>query len=222
MAARNAASFREGQQEILSKFSDVVLDLLVSTTVSVERFPKTYLVDKTECPYTFQGKAARPEEFDDIELALLSELNQNARASNIELAEKLSVSPSVINYRLKKLENQGVIVGYRVQVNYDKLEVILVKVLVTLQNFDPRIEIKLFNYCRKRPEITCFIKQLGSWTVEIEVEVPSYPAVHEIIDDMSSKFGEHIRSTDVLLIRKDYFHRVPLCQGRRNKLTAYS
>lgn len=49
---------------------------------------------------------------DRIDLAILEQLQQNARLSNNELAEKVGLSPSPCWRRVKRLEEQGVITGY--------------------------------------------------------------------------------------------------------------
>jgi DNA-binding Lrp family transcriptional regulator len=49
---------------------------------------------------------------DRLDLAILAQLQQNARLSNNELAEKVGLSPSPCWRRVKRLEEQGVITGY--------------------------------------------------------------------------------------------------------------
>jgi Lrp/AsnC family transcriptional regulator, leucine-responsive regulatory protein len=57
-------------------------------------------------------------EVDAIDVALLSELASDARQSQRGLARKLGVSPSAVADRLARLERNGVIRGYRVDVDW--------------------------------------------------------------------------------------------------------
>jgi len=58
---------------------------------------------------------------DAVDLALLSELASDARQSQRGLARKLEVSPSAVADRLARLEQRGVIRGYRVDVDWAAL-----------------------------------------------------------------------------------------------------
>ena len=52
-------------------------------------------------------------ELDAIDRRIVGELQANARLSNIELAEKIGLSPSPCLRRVKRLEREGYIDGYR-------------------------------------------------------------------------------------------------------------
>jgi DNA-binding Lrp family transcriptional regulator len=58
---------------------------------------------------------------DDTDHQLISLLRINARASIATLAGKLGVSRGTVTNRLRKLEDDGVIVGYAVQLRPDTL-----------------------------------------------------------------------------------------------------
>ena len=51
--------------------------------------------------------------FDAINEKILRELTSNGRASNLELAERVGLSPSACLRRVQELERSGVIKGYR-------------------------------------------------------------------------------------------------------------
>lgn len=50
---------------------------------------------------------------DAIDRKILRELSSNARISNIDLAERIGLSPSACSRRVQELERSGVIRGYR-------------------------------------------------------------------------------------------------------------
>ena len=49
---------------------------------------------------------------DDTDRRLLAELSANARISNVELAERVNLTPTPCLRRLRKLEDAGIIEGY--------------------------------------------------------------------------------------------------------------
>lgn len=58
---------------------------------------------------------------DDIARKILRELLQDGRISNLELAERVGLSPSACLRRVQELERSGVITGYRATIDPVKL-----------------------------------------------------------------------------------------------------
>lgn len=68
-------------------------------------FERWKLLDRTHRPV------------DDLDLAILCALRENARISNIELAKMLGVSEATVRRRIKIMEEKGIIRGYAALVN---------------------------------------------------------------------------------------------------------
>lgn len=58
---------------------------------------------------------------DEVDLRLLSELQQDARVSNAELGRRVGLSAPAVADRLRRLEDDGVIRGYHAEVDPRKL-----------------------------------------------------------------------------------------------------
>ena len=58
---------------------------------------------------------------DAIDRRILAELQADARLTNVELADRVGLSPSPCIRRLKRLEREGVIEGYRATLDRAKL-----------------------------------------------------------------------------------------------------
>lgn len=66
-------------------------------------------------------KNGAPSELDAIDLRILSRLQQNARITNLELAELVGLSPSPCLQRVKRLERDGIITRYRAHIDMTKI-----------------------------------------------------------------------------------------------------
>ena len=72
---------------------------------------------------------------DAIDIKILSELQKNGRIANVELADRVNLSPSPCLTRMKKLQAAGYITGYTAEVDLAKLgEVLTVFTEITLKN----------------------------------------------------------------------------------------
>jgi Lrp/AsnC family leucine-responsive transcriptional regulator len=58
---------------------------------------------------------------DAIDRRIVTELQSDGRLSNVELAEKIGLSPSPCLRRVKRLEQQGYIEGYRAALHRDRV-----------------------------------------------------------------------------------------------------
>lgn len=75
---------------------------------------------------------------DKIDIKILSELQKNGRISNVELAEVVHLSASPCLMRVKKLQEEGFIVGYSAQIDVAKLgQTLTVFTEITLKNHRP-------------------------------------------------------------------------------------
>ncbi len=60
-------------------------------------------------------------ELDAIDCHIIVELQSDARLSNVELADKIGLSPSPCLRRVKRLEQEGYIQGYRAALRRDRV-----------------------------------------------------------------------------------------------------
>ena len=103
-------------------------------------------------------------ELDRIDLLLLAELQRAARQTHAELAERVHLSPSACLRRVQRLEREGVITGYRAEVDPERLG-------LGLQAF-VRVQLKSHDAAR----IDTFARQVNAW--------PEVVACHALTGDM--------------------------------------
>jgi DNA-binding Lrp family transcriptional regulator len=89
---------------------------------------------------------SKPVALDEIDHAILFHLARDGRLSNVELARRVGLTPCL--RRVKRLEEAGVITGYRAQISPEalgrSLEVVLsveiaVNDLQTVEDFESRV-----------------------------------------------------------------------------------
>src|SRR5690606_1700580 len=71
-------------------------------------------------PTGVPGMAA-PAHLDRVDLQLLAELQRHGRLSNADLAERVHLSPSACLRRVQRLERNGVIAGYRAELDPEQV-----------------------------------------------------------------------------------------------------
>ena len=84
--------------------------------------------------------ASSSKDLDRIDKNILKALQADARISNVTLSKKVGLSPSPCLERVKRLEEQGYILGYEANLNPEKLgAAMLVFVEITLDRTSPDV-----------------------------------------------------------------------------------
>jgi Lrp/AsnC family transcriptional regulator, leucine-responsive regulatory protein len=122
---------------------------------------------------------------DDINRAILTALEENARLTYAELARKVPLSPAAIAERVKRLEEEGVINGYHARVNPAKLG-IEVRSFVFLTTTRERFT-KVIALARATPEVKEVHHTSGPFSFVIRVIARS----EEELGQIAGKFAEH-------------------------------
>jgi len=74
---------------------------------------------------------------------------------------------------------------------------------IRTKNLDTKTEKKISEYCKQKSAIQ-FLKLIGSWDVEIELETNTEDVLYALITEIRSEFSGIIRDYDVLKIMKHY------------------
>lgn len=143
---------------------------------------------------------------DRIDLHLLRLLQQDGRLTTVELAEQVGLSASPCARRLKRLEGEGHIRGYRAVLAREKLGLgITIFVNVRLsQHREPLVEAFEQAVAAMAEVISCHTVS-GNYDYLLEVVVPDLPAYEQwvrrlqsqdMVNDISSHFA--IRAVKVM------------------------
>ena len=216
--ANNPKEVYDLQDRLFSDFQDLIAGYNVYTLVNYWWFPKKYLVGDAdvEAPgwgfhtpaFTF-GTTPAEHALDEVEYGIVKLLSEDAQMSVVEIAERLNTTPSVVKYRTEKLEELGVIAGYRVDIDRAALGMTQFKVQVAPRDFDAAKEERFHEYCRTHPRISAYLQQLGDCKIEFEVEARNYEDFSSVFDEVREQFAGYIRTMEYMMIRRDYFHRTP-------------
>ena len=115
------------------------------------------------------GAVAAPV-LDKFDVAILTELQQDARLSNTELAARIGLSAAPTWRRVKWLEQQGYITGYRAEIDRRKIGLgVLAFVRVDAERNNADATRALEDAFRSLPEVVACHYISGAGTFELQV-----------------------------------------------------
>ena len=110
------------------------------------------------------------ETLDKFDIAILSELQTEARLTNIELAQRVGLSPAPCWRRVKALEGSGFITGYRAEINRQKIGLgVLAFVRLDADRNSGDATRQLEEAIQKLPEVISCHYISGTGTFELQV-----------------------------------------------------
>jgi Lrp/AsnC family leucine-responsive transcriptional regulator len=117
------------------------------------------------------------EGLDRYDIAILVELQRDARLSNAELAARIGLSPTPCWRRVKWLEEQGYIKGYRAELDRHKIGLgVLAFVRVDAERNNAEATRALEEAVRALPEVIACHYISGAGTFELQVMAPDLEA----------------------------------------------
>ena len=121
---------------------------------------------------------------DRIDRNILIELQKNGRLSNVELSKRVGLSPTPCLERVKRLENDNVITGYKAMLNPAKLDAaLLVFVEITLTKTSPDV----FDEFAKAVQLVDVIQEChlvsGNCDFLLKTRVSDMSAYRELLGD---------------------------------------
>ena len=138
---------------------------------------------------------------DDLDKRILMELQENARLSNVNLAEAVGLSPSPCLARVRALEQTGVIARYVALLDPQRLGLnVSVIIQVSLEKQVGATLDRFESAIRAMPEVMECYLMTGECDYMLRVVVPDVPALQQFIVERLSKVAgvSKIRSSFTL------------------------
>lgn len=119
---------------------------------------------------------------DSLNWNILNLLQQNARISNAAIGRKVGISPPAVSERIKKMEDAGLILGYKTLVSPFKADYQL-KAIITLRAFMGKLKPFLTKVKTYDQVINCY-RITGNENIVMEVVLKNQKQLEGFIDEL--------------------------------------
>jgi Lrp/AsnC family leucine-responsive transcriptional regulator len=136
---------------------------------------------------------------DRRDLEILAALQEDARATYADIGRRVGLSPSSVHDRVRKLEQGGVIRGYRAVVDPQAIG-LFVTALVAVTPLDPTQPDDLPDRVRGFPEVEDCLSVAGESNYVLKVRTGTTAELEDLIRRLREKGEVQTRTTVVLSI----------------------
>jgi Lrp/AsnC family transcriptional regulator, leucine-responsive regulatory protein len=134
---------------------------------------------------------------DHRDLQIVAALQENARATLGDIADRVGLSPSSVHDRVRKLEQAGVIKGYRAEVDPEAVG-LFVTALVSVTPLDPKQPDDLPDRVLEFAEVEDCHSVAGDENYVLKVRTRTTSDLEDLLRRLREKAGIRTRTTVVL------------------------
>lgn len=157
---------------------------------------------------------------DEVGWRILRELQENARLSFTELGRRLKLSTPAVAERVRRMEEAGIITGYRAEVDTAKLG-LPITAFVRLNVISRAVNVKVIALAEDSPEVLECHRLTGSDCFIMKVVVPSVAHLETFLDSLAA---HGTPTTTIVLsspVTRQVIEKIPEATGKK-RLSAQS
>ena len=133
----------------------------------------------------------------DKDKKILAELEHNSRQSFSEIAKRLKTSKEVINYRVKNLLKEGIIIRFFTEINLAKLGMQVYKICFQFQNVNFKKEEEMYNYFIHELKIPWIISCSGKYDMIMSFGAHDINDFDHYLTRIMNKFSDYILNKEI-------------------------
>lgn len=199
---KNNHELFEIKNHLLSKYDDLVIDMHVTSLVSVSVHEKIFLVKEKSSLITFTEDQENID-IDELSKKILGHLYRNSKANIVYIAEKCGTSIDVVRGRMRKMEKNGVIIRYTIDLDYRKIGYEFYKTFIYLKKYSKERINQIMSYAEKSDTIINIVKQIAPWDFEFILFTKNFQEYNNAISKFVEIFEIAIRKVETSAMSED-------------------
>ncbi|MBU0757040.1 MAG: Lrp/AsnC family transcriptional regulator [Nanoarchaeota archaeon] len=191
-------------KRIYFKFGNYLQDREITPSLRISHFKHHFLHGVRDYSYDLIEGPLQDMKIDEINYRILKSLSEDARKSIIEISNSVGISSKNVIHRIKKLEENGIIIAYKTAFNLPLLGYHYFHIFLNLKDSSYEFEKKVYNYLAQHKYIFYISQALGKADFEFEIALKSHNELFDFMKELRDKFYENIKEYSSVLIYKTY------------------
>jgi len=199
---KNISELRVFIQRFFNIFGTYVLEKEIHTTSKTHKINQKFLYEGKTLNKTFSQVDFGNYSLDEIDMGIMKLISTNARVKLTDIANDLHVDSRLIKYRIKTLENEGVIVTYTAGLNLAQLNREFIQIDMALK--DPAIIPSIVDFFDKTNTCIFAYELLGKYDLSVEIYVKNDEMLRSILEKFKMLFLDKYVYYDVSHVYREY------------------
>lgn len=149
---------------------------------------------------------------------ILYELDTNSRQSFHEIAKKVGLSKDSVIYRIRKLQEAGIIKQFHTVIDVGKLGFISFRLYLKLQNTTPGKEQEIIEFLKNQKTVTWIVSIDGEYDLGMWILTKSIKEINKLWKELLNNFRDYIEKKWLTIFTKvSYFPRTYILEQKKNR-----
>lgn len=122
---------------------------------------------------------------------ILYQLDFNCRQSNTQIGKKVGLSRKVVEYRINRMEEEGIIKGYWTEIDSYRFGYQVFRYLIVLQNASSNIKEEIMQHIADYKNTWAVYSVKGIYDISTHIWVKSIPKFFQFWDNFNDKYGDY-------------------------------
>ncbi len=138
---------------------------------------------------------------------ILYQLYLNCRQSNTQIGKKVGLSKQVVDYRIKRMEEERIITGYQTVMNSFKLGYDIYRYYITFQNANQNIKKEIIDFLIQYEDIFNVYSASGLYDLGIVIWVKNLRKFQLFWEEFNDTYGDFISDKIYSVLLYFYMYR---------------
>lgn len=202
--SKDAFEFGRLVDDLLHKFSPHILEKQVTIGKNTFQYNRRWLYNDNAEPVEFTfGSELDKVNLDKVDSEIIKYLANNARLQVTELSRLTKTTTNIVHYRIKQLEKNKIISGYKFALNVNRLGYEVCKSFIYLKNITEKRRKELVEFCKLHQNVINIVLCVGQWDMEIEFEVRNFDEFYNLMDEIKNKFSDIIKNYESVIFKDE-------------------
>ncbi|NQU78506.1 AsnC family transcriptional regulator [Candidatus Woesearchaeota archaeon] len=208
---RDTSDLLDFMRGVEARFADTHYELMTYTREFKNSFKDIFRTAKglPEPAKGFMMRSFSPEQLispDDKDFIIIYALSKNARITNAELAKLTGLSEEGVRQRIKQLEKNGIITGYRYLVNIYNMDHEIYAVFLRFENLNQKLEEEIKMYLQTLPEVYYSARFIGRYHVLVGLTARDRFHFQDLMGGLRNRFSDRLSGCQVHIVFGEHKH----------------
>lgn len=202
--ARTPNEFEEIFTRVLKKNKDIIHSYETLTILELDLYDYAYFVEpRSERHAVALYRNVAHIKIDDIDKKILHSIKNNSRIPYEAVSQRVGLTRNTVKNRIKKLEESGVIAGYKMMVDFRHFDKLSYKIFIRYNYTMLEQERQLLEFLKRTQGDLATTKHLGRWDLDIEIQIKGSKELQQFIIGLRNQF-EIIGDYEIVQLIEDY------------------
>ena len=199
---KNPGELKDFLQRFLNTFGMYVQEKNILFLMKTHKLNQKFLHSGKTINKTFSHVESKNYPLEKIDLGIMKSISTKARVKLSDIAHSMQIDSRLIEYHIKRMEREGIIVAYTTDLNLVQINRELIQIDIALK--EPALIPNIISYFDKTNTCLFVYELLGKYDLSVELYVENDEMLRNILEKFKEQFLENYVYYDVSHVYKEY------------------